>query len=259
VNYLHGEISPTAFWSYFVVAFGVKSALGLLLVLAPRRRPSRDARTFRLPPRRAPRPGRVPLPVGDDDVLQHRHSPHAAGLPAAPARRRVVLARGFSQRAAVAALAGAALLQGAEVARVHPHEMSFFNALAGGPANGEAWLNDSNSTGGRTSGDFRSRFGAEGRDAGLTVAYFGGADPRTTSRTRGSSTPRRAGVLPGLYAVSFVPRCCGPETMAFHLRPQAAAGYESLRRALAERGEAVGRVGYSIGLYRIRENADLKR
>jgi len=260
VNYLHGEISPDGFWSYFVVAFGVKSALGLLLVLAA------AAATFGVTRGRFDfRLGALLVPVAYL-FLSGTTTSYNIGIrhmlpvyPLLAAAAAVVLARGLSRRAAVAALAGAALLQGAEVARVHPHEMSFFNALAGGPANGEAWLNDSNLDWGQDLRRLSISLGAEGRDAGLTVAYFGGADPAYHFPKARIFDAEAGGVLPGLYAVSSFLRCCGPETMAFHRRPQAAAGYESLRRALAERGEAVGRVGYSIGLYRIRENADLKR
>ena len=45
----------------------------------------------------------------------------------------------------------------------------------------------------------------------------------------------------------------GPEAMAFRGDEARAAGYERLRRALAERGRPEGRVGYSILLYRLPE------
>jgi len=41
--------------------------------------------------------------------------------------------------------------------------------------------------------------------------------------------------------------------MLFHGDPLRAAGYARLRRVLAERGKAEGRVGYSILLYRLSE------
>ena len=49
--------------------------------------------------------------------------------------------------------------------------------------------------------------------------------------------------------------CCGPEAMAFHGDPAAAVGFQQLRREISARGTPVGRVGYSIVLYDLREKS----
>jgi hypothetical protein len=255
VNVLHGELSPDGFWDYFLVAFAVKTALGFLALLA--------AAAATLAARRGRFDfllGALLLPVAylfasgmaTSYNIGIRHM-----LPAYPlllAAAVVILFRHLPRPAAVGVAGFAALLQLAEVAHVHPHEMSFFNAAAGGPSNGEAWLNDSNLDWGQDLRRLAITLRAQGRDAGVTVAYFGGSDPTYYLPAARIYDPDVGAVPPGLYAVSSFLRCCGPEAMAFHGRPRAAAGYERLRRALAARGELVGRVGYSIALYRIRED-----
>jgi len=175
-------------------------------------------------------------------------------LPAIPllvAAAVLAVVRALRPRAAAAVLLLGAAAQAVEVARVHPHEMSFFNVLAGGPENGEAWLNDSNLDWGqdllRLAADLKSR----GEDAGATVAYFGGDDPAVEIPKARVFDPTRRDLPAGLYAVSSFLLCCGPETLLVHGNAAGAAGYERLRRAVRERGTPVGRVGYSIHLVRI--------
>jgi hypothetical protein len=260
VNFLHGELSPDGFWDYFLVAFGVKSALGFLTLLA--------AAAIVLAARRGRFDfllGALLLPAAYLFVsgmatsynIGIRHM-----LPAYPlflAAAVVILFRHLPQPWAVGVAGLAAVLQLVEVARVHPSEMSFFNALAGGPSNGEAWLNDSNLDWGQDLRRLARALRAEGRDGDVTVAYFGGSDPAYYLPRARIFDPDAGVVPPGLYAVSSFLRCCGPEAMAFHGRPRAAAGYERLRRVLAARGEPVGRVGYSIALYRVREDEQSPR
>jgi hypothetical protein len=140
-------------------------------------------------------------------------------------------------------------LQLIETLRVHPYELSFFNVAAGGQtrrgmAVTRTWIGARNAPG----LDLTRR----GAAPETTVAYFGGADPGYYARGARLFAADRGEVPPGLYAVSSFLLCCGPEVMSFHRDRAAAAGFERLRRAVRTRGEPVGRVGYSILLFRIR-------
>ena len=86
-----------------------------------------------------------------------------------------------------------------------------------------------------------------------TVAYFGGAYvPYHLPKARLFDAARTE-LAPGLYAVSSFLLAAGPELMLFRGDVARAAGYERLRRTVRERGTPVGRVGYSILLYRLPE------
>jgi hypothetical protein len=165
----------------------------------------------------------------------------------------LVLFRALPPRGAAAVLLAGAALQLGETLRVHPHELSFFNGAAGGPANGAAWLNDSNLDWGQDLERLARRLKERGDEGRATIAYFGGGDvpyyaPRATVFAA-ADTP----VRPGLWAVSSFLMCCGPEATAFHGDRAGAAGFLRLRQAISARGTAVDRVGYSIVLYDLKE------
>jgi hypothetical protein len=165
--------------------------------------------------------------------------------------------RALPPRVAAAVLTAGVAIQAAETLAVHPHELSFFNAGAGGPAHGAAWLNDSNLDWGQDLARVAARLKARGEDAGTTVAYFGGADPAYyLPKARPFEGPLDP-LAPGRYAVSEFIRCCGPEAMAFHGDAAGAAGFERLRRALRERGTPLARegMGYSIILWELKEKS----
>lgn len=252
VNVLRGEVSVDGFPSYFFVAFLVKSSIGLLaalllasgLVLARRVPTGLGAAAFLLPPAVVFLSG-----VSSSYNIGVRHV-----LPAVPflaVGAAVALVRGLPRVPAAAALLGLGLLQGAETASVHPHEVSFFNLAAGGPARGHLWLNDSNLDWGQDLRRLARELERRGEAAGTTVAYFGGAfPPHDLPGARlfdAATTP----LTPGLYAVSAYLLAVGPEVMALRGEPLRAAGYERLRRTLASSARPEGRVGYSILLYRI--------
>jgi hypothetical protein len=260
VNYLRGRLSPDGFWDYFFVAFAVKSSVGLLAVLAAGLA--------------ALLSGRARLDLTLSALLFPALYLFASGmatsynigvrhvLPAVPllvAAAVLAVTRAVPARAAAAVLLAGATLQAAEVLRVHPHEISFFNALAGGPARGAAWLNDSNLDWGQDLRRLSAALRERGEEASTTVAYFGGADPAVELPRARIFDPARPDVPPGLYAVSSFLLCCGPETLRVHGDAAGAAGFERLRRAVRERGVAVGRVGYSIELYRIPEGKEPPR
>lgn len=252
VNVFRGEVSVDGFPGYFLAAFLVKSSLGFLAVLAlaaalvavRRVRPAYGALVFLLPPAYV-----FLSSVASSYNIGVRHV-----LPAVPflaIGAAVAVVRGLPRGAAAASLLAFGLLQAVETLAVHPHEVSFFNAAAGGPANGHRWLNDSNLDWGQDLARLSRELERRGEAKGATVAYFGGAsllEHLPGARLfDAASTP----LTPGLYAVSSFLLAAGPELMAFHGDGPRAAGYARLRRTLAERGVPEGRVGYSILLYRI--------
>lgn len=258
VNYLRGALSVNGFWDYFFVAFAVKTALGFLGVLvaavvlasARRMRLTLVLWTFVLPV--------VYLFVTGMATSYNIGIRHM--LPVYPllASAAVLLVfRALPPRAAAAILTAGAAIQAAETLAVHPHELSFFNAAAGGPSNGSTWLNDSNLDWGQDLGRLARRLRADGEEAGTTIAYFGGGDPAYYTPKARVFDPVRDALGPGRYAVSEFLRCCGPEATAFHGDRAAAEGFQRLRRALKERGTRLPRegMGYSIVLWELKERS----
>ncbi len=258
VNYLRGTLSVNGFWDYFFVAFAVKSALGFLGVLAAavvlavvrRVRPTLVIGAFVLPVVYLFLTG-----MATSYNIGIRHMLPVYPLLAAAAV--LVLFRALPARAAAAVLAAGVTVQAAETLAVHPHELSFFNAAAGGPANGAAWLNDSNLDWGQDLGRLVTRLRAHGEEAGTTIAYFGGGDPAYYAPRARVFDGLKDPLAPGRYAVSEFIRCCGPEAEAFHGDRAGAAGFERLRRALKERGTPLPRegMGYSIVLWELKEKS----
>jgi hypothetical protein len=253
VNYLRGRLSVAGFWDYFFVAFAVKSSLAFLLLLLAallvaltrRLRPDFTLLALVLPVVYLFLSG-----MATSYNIGIRHMLPVYPLLAAAAA--LVVTRALPAKAATAALALAALLQLLEISRVHPHELSFFNVAAGGPERGGEWLNDSNLDWGQDLMRLGLELKRRGWAADTTVAYFGGADPEYYAPGSRIFVPDRGQVPPGLYAVSSFLLCCGPEVMSFHGDHLATVGFERLRQAVRRRGESVGRVGYSILLFRIR-------
>ena len=256
VNFLDGKLSVDGFWEYFFVAFAVKSTLATLAVLgiacavgALRRvRPDLILFTLVLPPAYLFLTG---MATSYNIGIRHMLPVYPLLLSAAV----LVLFRSLSARAATAILAVAASVQLVETLRVHPHELSFFNAAAGGPANGAAWLNDSNLDWGQDLERLARRLEARGEEGRATIAYFGGGDVPYYAPKATVFVPSKTPFNPGLWAVSSFLMCCGPETMAFHGDPAAAFGFQQLRREISAHGTPVGRVGYSIVLYDLREKS----
>ena len=111
------------------------------------------------------------------------------------------------------------------------------------------------STGGRTSNVSRGGSRRAERKGARRSRTSAAATCRTTRRRRPCSSRPGRRFRPGLWAVSSFLMCCGPETMAFHGDPAAAVGFQQLRREISARGTPVGRVGYSIVLYDLREKS----
>ncbi|HMA29756.1 MAG TPA: hypothetical protein VKS23_07825 [Thermoanaerobaculia bacterium] len=256
VNELRGKLSVDGFWEYFFVAFAVKSTLATLVVLgiaiaagiARKIRPDLVLLTLVLPPVYLFLTGTA---TSYNIGIRHMLPVYPLLLSAAV----LALFRSLPVRAAAALVSALATVQLLETLRVHPHELSFFNAAAGGPANGAAWLNDSNLDWGQDLERLARHLEARGEEEKTTIAYFGGGDVTYYTPKATVFVPGKTPFRPGLWAVSSFLMCCGPEAMAFHGDPAAAIGLQQLRHEISTRGRPAGRVGYSIDLYDLREKS----
>ena len=253
VNFLFGKLSTEGFPMYFFVAFALKSTLAFLaataLVLA-----AAVGGGARFEHER--RVDLVPVAVlflasiGSTYNIGIRHM-----LPVYPFLALFaagVFARAWERwsespgrRAAALAIAALPLVSAVELARIHPHELSYFNALAGGPEHGRFLLNDSNVDWGLD----LERLAAELSRRGVkepTVAYFGNDSVRYRIGVDDFSVDPT--VRP-LVAISAFFLAAGPEFFAYHQAPVIARNMAALRREIAARGRPAGRVGYSIYLY----------
>ena len=275
VNVLRGKLSVDGFPEYFFVAFLVKSSLGLLLLLAIALGAgltnvlaggvaamstavlSRRSRLSRLEViLLAPVFFLLVSGTWASYNIGIRHM-----LPAVPLLvvAAVVILFRAAPRLAMPVLLACGVLQAAETLAVHPFEISFFNLAAGGPAQGERWLNDSNLDWGQDLVRLARSLPALGVDEGaLTVAYFGGDSPHYRLPRARLFDPVAGEVTPGLWAVSSYLLAAGPEALACRGQERAAAGYQRLREAIA-RGRRVGRVGYSIHIVQIAGGEDSPR
>jgi Dolichyl-phosphate-mannose-protein mannosyltransferase len=252
VNVFHGRLSSRGFWNYFLVAFLVKSSLAFLglIVLAcgaavwKRARPDALAVAYVL--------GAAVLvlaSLGSSYNIGIRHILPVYPLLACAAV--IILVRALPARHAAAALSLVAALQLAAVWRVHPHELSFFNMVAGGPKHGARWLNDSNLDWGQDLIRLAAELEKRGLSEQTTVAYFGGAYLPAYCASCREFDPLATPLSPGTYAVSSFIWTAGPELMLFRGDTPRARGFQRLRSVLARRGEPLGTVGYSILLYRL--------
>ena len=256
VNYLFGRTSVHGFPLYFFVAFAVKSTLAFLavtlvvLVAFVRRRSvfADEARLFLLP---------VAVlflsSIGSAYNIGIRHVlpvyPFLALCGAAVFARAAAAAGAHGRTSfATAALALAPLVCGAELLLIHPHELSYFNLLAGGPEEGRRILSDSNVDWGldlkRLARELRRR-----RVQSPTIVYFGGDDVLyRTGVPDFAADPR---IRPGLVAISAFQLAVGPEFLDYHGDHAVAAALRKLNAEIAARGRRVGRVGYSVYLFEL--------
>lgn len=200
-SYLLGTIRDHGTWAYFPIVFLVKTPLGALLLLGLAlpllRRTPRDLWILALP---LAVYWVLCLTSGINIGVRHL-------LPVYPltyALTAVLLARHARAaygKAAPALITGACVLAAAESAYIAPHDIAFFNAAAGGPANGPKILVDSNLDWGQDLGNLRRWMDARHRND-VCLAYFGSADDRYYGFP-GMAIPAnenlRAGELPGCH------------------------------------------------------------
>ena len=183
-SFLLGRFSDTGFVAYFPVAFAVKTplvvlaAVALAAVLFVRDRRTRRRALFLL------LAGALFFGLTMTGALNigYRHAlpmvPYllvlAAGLGGAEARERRLLGRlALPPRRVAGAVA---LLTVAVALWIHPHYLSYFNPIAGGPANGYRVLIDSNVDWGQDLLRLRGWMSDTGVSR-VRLGWFGTADP----------------------------------------------------------------------------------
>jgi hypothetical protein len=257
VNYLFGKTSVEGFPSYFFVAFGVKSTLAFLALTAivvaflfARRGAFREeARLFLLPV------GILFLSsIGSAYNIGIRHVLTAypfLALAGASVVARLAGSRETGRpRVLAAAFAFLPVLSGYELLRIHPHELSYFNVLAGGAERGREILSDSNVDWGLDLKRLASELSRRGI-SNPTVVYFGGDDVLARIGVPDfAAEPRVSGRL---VAISVFHMTVGPEFHEYHGARDVAAALRALNAEIAARGRPAGRVGYSIYLFELPE------
>ncbi len=241
--YLAGEFSARPWWYYHLHAAALKTPLPLLLL----------------------------LPVGTAVLLRRHHEwterllvlgPIVAVVgascfdPANLGLRRILPAYPFAILAAAqavridvprapkaAVLAVLALWQIVSVVRIAPHELSYFNELAGGPTRGLRWLDDSNIDWGQDLPSLRRWLDAH---PGMPVRldYFGTARPATY----GIALP----------AVDEETEVCAPQRAVYVVSAHLLVFYEKIARVRGaqcswlRRYLPVDRIAYSMYVYDFR-------
>jgi len=259
ITYLNGKVSTEGFPEYFFVAFAVKSTLAFLAVtlaifaaaVLRKHGFGEEWRVFGVPVLVL-----FLASIGTTYNIGIRHL-----LPVYPFLAlfgAALFARAWNRRrdSAKARLVAAAwlllpLVSAVEVARIHPHELSYFNAFAGGPSGGARILTDSNVDWGLDLRRLRAELARRGvRKEDLTVSYFGGDN---VSYRLGVPDFSALPVVRGrLVAISVFMLTAGPEFSAYHGNPAMAEAQRGLQRAIAGARPA-GRVGHSIYLFELPE------
>jgi hypothetical protein len=140
------------------------------------------------------------------------------------------------------------LLSAVELLRIHPHELSYFNPLSGGPERGRWILSDSNVDWGLDLRRLATELSRRGV-ADPTIAYFGADDvPMRTGVPNFLTEPRVRG---SLVAISAYYLTVGPGLAEYHSANPLAAPVRSLLTEITTRGRPAGRVGYSIYLFEL--------
>jgi len=251
VNYFLGRVSREGSPWYFPVALAVKAPLGLLLGVAAALA-ARGGRRFAALLAAALLvflllSSRTTYNIGVRHALFvfplfaiAAGAAFAGGAETAPRLRR--LRRG----AALGGLAVAAL----EIGTVHPHELSFFNALAGGLDGGRRFFVDSNLDWGQDLLRLKA-LAPSLAPGGLPAVVFGGDLPARHAPLLRPPFPGEEDRPGTLLAIGEAPLALGPELLASKGADDDAERLERLRAALRARGTRVGAVGGSIGIWRI--------
>lgn len=244
-NYFLGKVSREGSPWYFPLALAVKAPLGLLLGLGAALA-ARESRRF------TALLGAALLLF----LLLSARTTYNIGV------RHALLFFPLAAVAAGAALAsppvrlrraatlGALLVAAVEIATIHPHELSFFNALAGGPEGGRRFFVDSNLDWGQDLLRLKEAAPALA-PGGLGAVVFGGDLPARHAPVLRPPYPGEED-RPGTFlALGEAPLALGPELLRSKGAVADADRLERIRTALRERGTRVGAIGGSIGIWRI--------
>ncbi len=177
--YLMGETGDAGWWSYFPIAFAIKTPVATLaLMVAGAVALMTRAAVIRDPVLAA---GLATFAVvwWLSAVSSHINIGHRHLLPAYPC---LFVAAGATaawrdRRAGRILIALAVGWLFTATVRIHPHYIAYFNELIGGPENGHRYLADSNIDWGQ---DLKrlARYGREHPTERLKLAYFGSAMPQ---------------------------------------------------------------------------------
>ena len=257
ISYLRGRFTSHGWWYYYLYALAVKVPIGslLLAVLACGLALVRRYRACWRNELHIAVPGIVVLALVSAEMNYNAHLRYI--LPAFPfafiSISRVGRAVQFKNKV-VASAAGVAMLWSLLSAfLVYPHSLSYFNEVAGGPANGHAHLVDSNIDWGQDLFYLKNWVEKHPEARPLYFAYYGSFEPRSAGieyqspPVRGDGLGRsdnhaRYGPSPGWHAVSvsllrglpsLMPdgqgqwRSIGQGELCYYLkfRPVAMAGY----------------------------------
>ncbi len=245
VNYFLGKVSREGSPWYFPVALAVKAPLGLLFGLGAALA-ARGSRRF------AALLGAalllfLLLSSRTTYNIGVRHALLFFPLAAIAAGASLASPAGRLRRAAAL---GALLVAGVEIVTVHPHELSFFNALAGGPEGGRRFFVDSSLDWGQDL--LRLKEAAPSlAPAGLGTVVFGGDLPARHAPVLRPPLPGEEDRPGTLLAVGEAPFALGPELLRSKGAVADADRLERIRTALRQRGTRVGAIGGSIGIWRI--------
>ncbi len=258
VNYFLGDVSREGSPWYFPVALAVKAPLGLLLGLGAALA-TREGRRF------AALFGAglllfLLLSARTTYNIGVRHALFAFPLLAIaagaafssrgprPEREPAHAARAGRLRRAAAL--GGLFVAGLELAAVHPHELSFFNAAAGGLDGGRRFFVDSNLDWGQDL--LRLKEVAPSlAPGGLPAVVFGGDLPARHSPALRPPLPGEEDRPGAILALGEAPFALGPELLRSKGALADAERLERIRTALRERGTRIGSIGGSIGIWRI--------
>lgn len=234
-TYLMGTISKEGFWSYYLVALGVKTPLPILLLAVPgsillwRDRVLRGEWIWILPPAAAwiiAMSGLTRAQIGLRYIL--------------PIFPLLCLASGvavgwLARRSRLLRILPAVLLTWHLAATIwtYPYHLAYFNEIAGGSGNGWKWLADSNLDWGQDLIGLKRRLDAGGNPE-INLYYFGTADPDYYGiRHHPYGSPK-----PGLFAVSATHL-----TGVYLPDPDYLAGFRAMT--------PIETIGHSILLYRL--------
>lgn len=174
-SYLLGMRRINGWWYYYLVALAVKVPLGFWLLtlfwgLSRRGREVAGPVRFTL--------GFIALFLGVTAIASTRNYGLRYLLPLSPLAIVTVsgIVEGGGRRPCIAL--AALILQAVAVVSVHPNELTYFNALAGGRLNGRHILNDSNLDWGQGLKSLARLQHDRPEFQNLTLFYFGDTDPR---------------------------------------------------------------------------------
>lgn len=213
--YFAGEYRESGWREFFPAAFLLKTPLPVLMlaVLGVLGWYRMGSRRWRLLYRLAPLLGLAGV-YGSFAITSSLNIGHRHLLPLYPVLYVVVGAAALltKRRVALVVVVLLGLWQAAESLRVWPHHLTYFNQLAGGPANGHRFLVDSSLDWGQALPDLHDWLAENRREQRVYLSYFGTDEPAQHGiiATRigdvyfdhNLARPALPALTPGVYCIS---------------------------------------------------------